>query len=155
MCACVLCVCFVRQVGIGAGKGMDRFGRLPFAVGGSLTTALAVCLMPLVSSRAPYYALRLLWGVGEAFLITAYSTLALDLTPEAQRGARNSLDNQVGDVALLFLPVLIGVVGQVVSFKAAFWLAGALMLGLNAFIVRTLRGHPRDAADAPSAPGAA
>jgi len=126
-------------VGIGAGALVDRFGRLPFAVGGSLTTALAVSLMPLVSSRAPYYALRVLWGVGEAFLITAYSTLALDLTPEAQRGARNSLDNQVGDLALLFLPVLIGVVGQVVSFNAAFWLAGALMLSLNLWIVRTLR----------------
>ena len=126
-------------VGIGAGALADRFGRLPFAIGGSLVTAASIACMPMVTSRGPYYALRALWGVGEAFLITAYSTLALDVTPEAQRGARNSLDNQVGDAALLFLSVLIGVVGQFVSINAAFWLTGALMLALNSWIVRILR----------------
>ena len=53
-------------------------------------------------------------SAGEALLITAYTALALDVTPEAQRGARTSLDNQVGDVALLFLPVLCpGVLGPI------------------------------------------
>ena len=47
---------------------------------------------------------RALWSSGEALLITAYSALSLDVTPKEKRGARNSLDNQVSDVALLFLP---------------------------------------------------
>ena len=82
-----------------------------------------------------YYVGRSVWSVSEAFLITAYSALALDVTPEAQRGARNSLDSQAGDVALLFLPLLFGVVGQK-SHRAAFWLASGLMLAANLVIVR-------------------
>jgi MFS family permease len=84
-----------------------------------------------------YYVGRSVWSVSEAFLITAYSALALDVTPEAQRGARNSLDSQAGDVALLFLPLLFGVVGQK-SHRAAFWLASGLMLAANLVIVRLL-----------------
>ena len=78
--------------------------------------------MPFATTRLRYFVLRALWAGGEALLITAYTALALDVTPREQRGARASLDNQVGDVALLFLPVLFGLLGSV-SHRAAFWLA--------------------------------
>ena len=78
-----------------AGALADRVGPAPLAIGGSVSTALAVACMPLATSRRSYYLVRSAWAAGEAFLITAYSALALDVTPEAQRGARNSLDNQV------------------------------------------------------------
>ena len=100
--------------------------------------------MPLATSKLGYYAARSVWSAGEAFLITAYSTLALDVTPEEQRGARNSLDNQVGDVALLFLPVVFGIVGSQ-SFAAAFWLASASMLAANLAVARLLKQTPASA----------
>ena len=121
-----------------AGYLADKVGRKPLAIGGSLVSALAVATMPVISSKLPYYFARIAWAVGEAFTITAYSTIALDVTPEDQRGARNSLDNQVGDVALLFLPVLFGVVGQT-SFAAAFWLAASLMVVCNLLVANLLR----------------
>jgi hypothetical protein len=46
-----------------------------------------------------------------------------------------SLDNEVSDVALLFLPLLLGVVGSK-SFRAAFWLGSGLMLAANAVVLR-------------------
>ena len=102
----------------------------PLAIGGALATALSVACMPLATSKLGYYAARSVWSAGEAFLITAYTALALDVTPEEQRGARSSLDNQVGDVALLFLPLIFGVLGAS-SMNAAFWLGSALMLLCN------------------------
>ena len=118
-----------------AGVLADRIGRRPLAIGGALATALSIAAVPLVNSKPLYCLARATWAAGEALLITAYSALALDVTPEAQRGARNSLDNQVSDVALLFLPLTLGVVGSK-SIQAAFWLGSALMLGANFIVSR-------------------
>ena len=125
-----------------AGVLADRFGRARLAMGGSLTSAFGVACMPFATTRLRYFVLRALWAGGEALLITAYTALALDVTPREQRGARASLDNQVGDVALLFLPVLFGLLGSV-SHRAAFWLAAALMLlcnGVFAVLMRPGKG---------------
>ena len=122
-----------------AGKLADSIGRPTLAIAGSLATTLAVACMPFATSALPYFLLRSIWSTGEAFLITAYSALALDITPEQQRGARNSLDNQVGDVALLFLPLIIGATGQLISHSAAFWLASGLMLLFNLLFARLLK----------------
>ena len=119
-----------------AGVLADRVGRVRLAIGGSVATALACAAMPLLgTSRAGAYALRSVWAAGEALLITAYTALALDYTPEDQRGARASLDNQAGDVALLFLPLLFGLLGSV-SHSAAFVLGSALMLACNVLFAR-------------------
>ena len=56
-----------------------------------------------------------------------------------QRGARSSLDNQVGDIALLFMPLLFGAVGQLVSHAAAFWLGAGVMIGANVLIAQLLK----------------
>ena len=119
----------------------DRIGRVPLALGGSITTALSVACMPFATSKLGYCLTRSVWSAGEVFLIPAYPTLALDVTPEEQRGARNSLDNQVGDIALLFLPLLFGAIGAK-SFRAAFWLATGLMLAANLLVVKLLRAKP-------------
>ena len=118
-----------------AGVLADRIGSAPLAIGGSIATALSVACMPFATSQFTYYLTRSIWSAGEAFLITAYTTLALQVTKEEQRGARNSLDNQVGDVALLFLPILFGVLGQH-SFAAAFLPASVLMLAAVATFAR-------------------
>lgn len=110
---------------------------MPLATGGLLVTALSVACVPFATARGSYYLARACWAAGEAFLITAYSTLALEVTNEEQRGARNSLDNQVSDVALLFLPVLLGVIGSK-SFAAAFWIASGLMCAASVWILRLL-----------------
>ena len=83
--------------------------------------------------------MRLLTNLQLYSLTYRYSALALDFTPAEQRGARTSLDNQVGDFALLLLPLLIGAVGQIVSHNAAFWLASALMLAASALVSRLLK----------------
>ena len=130
----LLCLVFSPMAGVLA----DRIGAVPLAIGGSVATALSVACIPLCRSQALYCLARSLWGVGEAFLITAYSALALDVTPEAQRGARNSLDNQFSDVALLFVPLLVGLVGAK-SHAGAFWLASGLMLVANGAVATLLR----------------
>jgi MFS family permease len=118
-----------------AGLLADRIGRPTLALCGSLATALSVACMPLAKSRGVYCLIRAVWALGEAFLITAYTALALDVTPEEQRGARSSLDNQVGDVALLVLPLTLGIIGHY-SLAGAFWLASAVMLAANAVFAR-------------------
>ena len=121
-----------------AGVLADRFGRKPLAIGGALATALSIAAVPLVTTKSLYCLARATWAAGEALLITAYSALALDVTPEAQRGARNSLDNQVSDVALLFLPLTLGLVGSK-SLQAAFWLGSTLMLAANLVVLRLFK----------------
>lgn len=121
-----------------AGAAADRLGRAKLALAGGLATALSIAALPLATSRGSYYALRALWSAGEAVLITAYSALALDVTPEDRRGARSSLDNQTGDVALLILPLLLGAVGQIVSHNAAFLLGSAIMLAANGLFARLI-----------------
>ena len=121
-----------------AGVLADRIGSAPLAIGGSIATALSVACMPFATSQFTYYLTRSIWSAGEAFLITAYTTLALQVTKEEQRGARNSLDNQVGDVALLFLPLLFGAIGAK-SFNASFWSASIIMLLANVAIVAGLK----------------
>ena len=133
-----------------AGLLADRVGRVPLALGGSITTALSVACMPFATSKLGYALTRSVWSAGEVFLITAYTTLALDVTPEEQRGARNSLDNQVGDIALLFLPLLFGVIGSK-SFNAAFWLASGLMVAANLAVVKLLGGVNPKTLPAPEA----
>ena len=175
-----------------AGALADRVGRVPLAVGGSLVSALGVACMPLARDKLSYYLLRSVWATGEAFLVTAYSALALDVTPEEQRGvrgrpgergrvharaarvgerggvggdiarvvagcsqsadrdccyagARNSLDNQVGDIALLVFVALVGIVGNT-SLNMAFWSASGLMLLANLVVVRLLKETPPSAA---------
>lgn len=121
-----------------AGVMADRIGRKPLAIAGALTTALSIASVPFTSGKLGYSVVRALWSSGEALLITAYSALSLDVTPKERRGARNSLDNQVSDVALLFLPLIIGAVGQLVSVNAAFWLASVLMVGSVGVVAKLL-----------------
>jgi len=135
-----------------AGLLADRVGRRPLAVGGSAATAIACACLPWCHGRHSYYAVRSVWAIGEAFLITAYTTLALDVTRAEQRGARSSLDNQVGDVALLFLPLLLGATGQLVSHAAAFRLGAVLMLGCNFAFARLIRIPAAHAAASAASP---
>ena len=121
----------------------DRFGRARLAIGGSLATALGVMCLPFATTKLQYYAVRSVWAAGEAVLITAYAALALDLTPEAQRGARASLDNQVGDLALGVLPILLAVVGGKCSHRAAMWLGAAIMLAANALFAKLVLLRPK------------
>ncbi|KAL1525428.1 hypothetical protein AB1Y20_020286 [Prymnesium parvum] len=132
--AMLLCLIFSPIAGVLA----DRVGSEALIIGGSLVSAASVACMPCAKSKASYYFVRALWAAGEAYLITAYSTLALNITPEDQRGARNSLDNQVGDIALLFLVVLVGVIGGK-SLNMAFWATSGFMLLCNVFFVSRLQ----------------
>ena len=72
------------------------------------------------------------------------------VTPEEQRGARASLDNQAGDVALLFLPLIFGVVGYY-SQRAALWTGSVMMVAANLIFSRLLKKTPGPEATAEAA----
>lgn len=68
------------------GREMDRRGRRPVILAGSVINVAAVSLYLLVDSLGPFvYLVRALHGIGEASLFTALSTYAADIIPVSRR----------------------------------------------------------------------
>ncbi len=125
-----------------AGALADRHGRVHIAMGGSLAIALGAACMPFATSAASFYALRAVWAVGEALLITAYMALTLDVTPREQRGARTALDLVVGALAFACLPMAMAALACALSPAAAFWAAATAVLLTSLVVYARLVSAP-------------
>src|SRR5690242_15489897 len=76
----------------GAGRAMDRFGRQPLLVAGSLTNGLGALLLSLAGSWAAVLGAGVLLGVGDTMLVVGSHVLFADLYPTASGAALNRLN---------------------------------------------------------------
>ena len=74
-----------------AGRIGDVRGRRILVIAGALVVAGSVAAYTLASSIALLVALRLVTGIGEAFVLVAGATIVTDLAPEGRRGEAISL----------------------------------------------------------------
>lgn len=116
------------------GRVMDRRGRRPIVIAGSLLHVGALLLYLTVSSIGPWlYVVRIIHGFGEALLFAAVFTIAADLLPEARRTEGLALFGVSG-----LLPIAVGgVLGDVIlrhfPFEAIF--VTALGLGVASLVL--------------------
>jgi MFS family permease len=69
----------------------DRLGRRPLVIVGPLIVAVVVAGYTLATTLWALVALRLLGGIGEAFLFVGAATIVTDLAPASRRGEAMSL----------------------------------------------------------------
>ena len=74
-----------------AGRIGDRRGRRILVISGSLIVAGSVAAYTLAEGLALLVALRLVTGVGEAFIFVGAATIVTDLAPEGRRGEAISI----------------------------------------------------------------
>jgi MFS family permease len=69
-----------------SGKLADKIGRIPVMVIGTLVTAIAAFLYPIVASIAGFFLLRMYHGFSTGFTPTGTSAYVADIIPAAKRG---------------------------------------------------------------------
>lgn len=113
----------------------DRVGRKPAIAFGAATAAAAYGIVPLLESQSALFASMALLGFGEAFLMSSMAALAIDCTPDEQRGAQSALMSQVGDLTFVVMPIALTAVAMNVSYGAAFACTSVIMAGANVAII--------------------
>lgn len=128
---------------IAAGVALDRFGRTPLLVAGSLGTALVVAAYALAQTPAQLLGLRLLHGVTVAALAPGTFALSGDLTPVERRARAMGENGAVIALAAIVAPALAGIVQERAGFTTVFLLdalvlvlAGSLVLVTGRFLRR-------------------
>lgn len=119
-------------LGRGAGRLVDRFGRIPVAISGTVVCAVLVALLGEAGSPGLLAALWFLAGAGSALLWAGVNTMAVEAVPGNRAGATSvvSAFKFAGNAAapLVWLPLY--------SHGLAFLAAGAVSLGATALLVR-------------------
>jgi predicted MFS family arabinose efflux permease len=110
----------------GIGWLIDRWGRKPVLLVGSLVFVASPVLYALSSSLWPFQAVRLLHGLGIAAFTTAYTALVADLAPAGRRGEAVGLAGVTNNLGMLFAPVLGQAMQSGLGYAAHFWAAGSL-----------------------------
>jgi MFS family permease len=119
-------------LGRGAGRLVDRFGRIPVAVSGTLVCAALVALLGEAGSPGMLAGLWFLAGGGSALLWAGVNTMAVEAVPGNRAGATSvvSAFKFAGNAAapLVWLPLY--------DRDLAFLAAGAVSLAATALLVR-------------------
>ena len=119
-------------LGRGAGRLVDRFGRIPVAVSGCVLCAVLVALLGEAGSPALLAGLWFFAGAGSALLWAGVNTMAVEAVPDNRAGATSvvSAFKFAGNAAapLVWLPLY--------AHDLAFLGAGAVSLGATALLVR-------------------
>ncbi len=105
---------------------LDRFGRLPFVVGGILLFAFAMSLYRWVGGIAALIALRVLHGTSWAFASTATATAITDMIPPERRGEGIGFLGMAMTMAMAVGPVSGLWVAQELSYHALFLLGAGI-----------------------------
>ncbi|MCA9618762.1 MAG: MFS transporter [Myxococcales bacterium] len=88
------------------GWGLDRWGRKPLLLAGTLLASLGMVLIAGVTRMGPLiYLQRMIFGIGEGVLFTAYFTFAADLVPASRRTEGLALFGVSGLVPMLINPL--------------------------------------------------
>jgi MFS family permease len=128
------------------GRLADRRGRRPLLVAGSAIFALAMVGHLVAVSLPVLVLLRLLMGVGEAFMFVAALAAISDLAPDERRGEAMSFFSLSLYLGLAFGPLI----GEVLLGDGRYplvWLAAAAFAGVSALLglrVPETRPPPED-----------
>ncbi|MCA9885419.1 MAG: MFS transporter, partial [Anaerolineae bacterium] len=98
---------------------MDRFGRKYAILPCFGIQALAMLLVPLVSSFAGLVAIGALIGFGNGLGSGTMMTLGSDLAPPETRGEFLSVWRLIGDAGFTGAPILVGAVADALTLSAA------------------------------------
>jgi MFS family permease len=127
------------------GWALDSFGRKPTLVVGTVTLAFGTMLVAFVTSLGPFvYLQRVIFGVGQGALFTAYFTFAADIIPEARRTEGIALFGVSGLVPLLVNPFASQVGVAAADLRWFLPLVG-LVIGASLLVIRPLPEPPRHA----------
>jgi MFS family permease len=135
-----------------AGRLGDRRGRRLLVVGGGLIAALATVAYTQADSLAVLVTLRLLTGIGAAFLFVGTATVVNDLAPDDRRGEALSLYSLAVWGGLAIGPL----VGELVlgdGHYDAVWVAAAAFALLGGIVGLALPETRQATVVAPERPG--
>ncbi|MHB8578113.1 MAG: MFS transporter [Dehalococcoidia bacterium] len=108
-----------------AGHAMDRYGRKPLLIAGSLVNALGCLLLPLARSWPEALVCGVLLGIGDSILVVGWQVVFVDLHPEASGAALSRLNVYFGLGALLGPALAAASIWVVGDFRYALWCAAA------------------------------
>ena len=111
---------------IPAGYLADRVGRKPMIIAGTLTFALTTYALVLISTSWQFAILRVLEGLGAAFVTPAAFALTIDLVPPNKRGVAMGAEGTAQLLGGFGGPALGGILAGQVGFYYPFYIAAAL-----------------------------
>lgn len=110
------------------GRLVDRMGRKPVMLAGSLIFGLAPLFYALAPSVAWLFLVRLFHGVGMAAFTTSYVTMAADLVAFSRRGEALGLASLAARAPFIIAPPLGAALLLTVEFTPVFVLASTVAL---------------------------
>jgi MFS family permease len=137
----------VAQAGflLSAGKFVDRRGRRPAMIAGSLLAAVAFAALAIDESRVTFLLAMTATGVGAAFVGTAPGAVVGDIM-HGRGGRVVAVFQMASDAGAILGPLAAGLLADQVSFSAAFALCSVILLVALVLSVRmpeTLPGAVR------------
>jgi MFS family permease len=110
-----------------AGSFIDRYGKKRFMKASFVVFGAGICLIPLISHPAVFYASTVLYGIGLAFLFPAAIALAADQAQSpAELPGMMSLATAIFDLGFISGTVLSGWFADFFSLDTLFLAVGAL-----------------------------
>jgi MFS family permease len=120
----------VAAIGLGTlagnvptGMVLQRFGRKPVMVAGTIILSVSTFLVVLMPSFPALVGLRLIGGVASAMWNISRMAYLTDVVPIADRGRAFSMFGGVGRIGVFIGPAIGGIVGQAYGLSAAFWIS--------------------------------
>jgi MFS family permease len=137
----------VAQAGflLSAGKFVDRRGRRPAMIAGSLLAAVAFAAIAIDESRVTFLLAMTATGVGAAFVGTAPGAVVGDIM-HGRGGRVVAVFQMASDAGAILGPLAAGLLADQVSFSAAFALCSVILLAAMVMSLRmpeTLPGAVR------------
>lgn len=115
---------------------VDRFGRRPVIIPGTLLSGVAFAAFALTGSYVGFIAACLLWGITGGIGGTAPGAYAADLAPRGAAGTTMGIYRTLADAGYVVGPALLGFLADLygantalVTIGALFWVAGLLFAG--------------------------
>ena len=108
-----------------SGMLLERYGRKPVMVVGTLSLALATLALVFLQLYPALVALRLLAGIGTAMWNISRMAYLADVVPLGDRGRALSTFGGVNRIGVFMGPAVGGAIGQVFGLAAPFYIAAA------------------------------
>ena len=125
-----------------AGRLSDRLGRARVMLPGMLLTGAAFAMIPAARSDAASLLVAFACGAGLGIARTAIDALALDGVPVALRGTAVAIEFTTNDLWIGLGSALLGSLAGLVSFGAAYAVAGAACVATAGALAAVRRRTP-------------